>query len=198
MSRHFLEMHGVDISGKWLPRRARETLRDLPACPHASGSKAGVWPHFEDDSLDFIYSLRVLPAYFGPRATVVDFLLDAHRVRRDPGAWRGWNSRASRARRSPLARAFLNSPDDASVYALALEGVSTSSVWTTWRKRAKGWSHKQGRPVKRLRRVPIIRRITNASIFRAGRAFAPTVRARSLCAWRRIFRRMPGIGSFAR
>src|SRR5580693_3045069 len=57
MSRHFLEIHGVDVSDEMIAL-AREKLRDLPnAHPHVTDGAS--LAQFPDDSFSFVYSYAV-------------------------------------------------------------------------------------------------------------------------------------------
>ena len=79
MSRHFLEIHGVDVASE-LIRQARENLQDLPnARPHEIRGTS--LEDFADQSFDFIYSFDLFP-HIPSRELVVAFLREIHRVMR--------------------------------------------------------------------------------------------------------------------
>src|SRR5580658_11040079 len=76
MSRHFVEIHGVDVSDEMIGL-AREKLRDLPnAYPHlTSGASLA---EFEDDSFEFVYSYAVFQ-HIPAREVIVSYLREIHR-----------------------------------------------------------------------------------------------------------------------
>ena len=85
MSRHFGEIHGVDVSDEMI-RLAAERLRDTPnAHPH-HGSGAGL-EFFSDNCFDFVYSYAVFQ-HIPSRDVVFRYLAEAHRVLRPGGVLR--------------------------------------------------------------------------------------------------------------
>jgi SAM-dependent methyltransferase len=144
LSRRFGEIHGVDVSDEMI-RMARENLAAISHA-HAHASSGADLAAFADESFDFVYSYAVFQ-HIPDREVVFSYLREAHRVMK-PGA---------------ILRAQFNGlPDTARVYdtwsgaripahevarfaldhdfqLLALEGVSTQYLWTTWRKRPGGW-----------------------------------------------------------
>jgi ubiquinone/menaquinone biosynthesis C-methylase UbiE len=166
MSRHFVEIHGVDVSDEMIAL-AKEKLRDIPnAFPHhGDGSTL---PQFEDNYFDFIYSYAVFQ-HIPTRDVVFQYLREIRRVLKPGGLVRlQFNGlpRSSDGDYDTWAGARFSSTDimeftqfhDFQI--LALEGVSTQYMWTTWRKHPQGWQAAQ------QDRVPDatvrIRRITNA------------------------------------
>ena len=170
LGRHFLEIHGVDISED-LIAQARERLRDLPtAVLHPAGA-AGL-AELADGSFDFVYSCDFFP-HLPARELVLDFLRETHRVLRPGGLARIECRGAAQSASDRWTSAGFTSQDllefaqahDFQV--LALEGVSTQSMWTTWRKQASGWQQTLPTKIEALgdARPVAIRRITNASSF---------------------------------
>jgi hypothetical protein len=162
LSRHFLEIHGVDISGK-LVGEARENLRDTPqARLHLSQGKG--LADFGDESLDFIYSYDFFK-HIPNREVALDFLRESHRVLQPGGLARLEFAGVSGGHFS--SRELLEFAQAHDFQVLALEGVSTASMWTTWRKRPSGWSEGLASNLEGSgdARPAIIRRITNASSF---------------------------------
>jgi len=165
MSRHFAEIHGVDVSDEMIAL-AREKLRDIPnAFPHVS-SGADL-EEFPAESVGFVYSYAVFQ-HIPSRDVVYRYLSEIRRVLipgglahlqfnglpRDPfseGSLNTWTG----VRFSP--QEILEFTQDHNFQLLALEGASTQYMWTTWRKRPPG----QAAPAH----IPpaLIRRITNAS-----------------------------------
>lgn len=139
MSRHFGEIHGVDIS-EAMVEKARQTLAMVPhAHPHhAPNSNLEA---FADDSFDFVYSYAVFQ-HIPSREVVLGYLSEAWRVLKPGGiarcqlnglpktakqydTWSGVRISAEELRQFAAERGFL---------LLALEGVDTQYMWTTLRK----------------------------------------------------------------
>ena len=171
MARHFVEIHGVDVSDEMIAL-AKDKLRDIPnAFPHhGDGSTL---PQFADDSFDFIYSYAVFQ-HIPTREVVYQYLREIRRVLKPGGLVRlqfnGLPS-GSDGDYDTWAGARFSSTDimeftqfhDFQV--LALEGVSTQYMWTTWRKHPQGWqAAQQDREAdSTVRKTKVrIRRITNA------------------------------------
>ncbi|HYK59128.1 MAG TPA: class I SAM-dependent methyltransferase [Bryobacteraceae bacterium] len=165
MSRHFAEVHGVDVSDEMIAL-ACEKLRDTPnAFPHVSNGAS--LEQFGDGSFGFVYSYAVFQ-HIPSREVVYQYLREIRRVLipgglahlqfnglpRDPiseGSYNTWTG----ARFS--AEEILQFTRDNDFQMLALEGASTQYMWTTWRKR----------PMQQLALPAVppaaVRRITNAS-----------------------------------
>jgi ubiquinone/menaquinone biosynthesis C-methylase UbiE len=168
MSRHFAEIHGVDVSDEMIAL-AKEKLRDIPnAFPHVGdGSRL---PMFADESIDFVYSYAVFQ-HIPSREVVLEYWREIRRVLK-PGGWarlqinglprmadEEYTTWAGARFTSQEILEFTRSRD---LQVLALEGASTQYMWTTWRKRPAGWQAAQDArafPADAVR----IRRITNAS-----------------------------------
>jgi SAM-dependent methyltransferase len=167
LSRHFAEIHGVDVSDEMIAL-AREKLRDIPnARPHVS-SGVGL-NEFPDDSFGFIYSYAVFQ-HIPSRDVVYSYLREIRRVLvpgglvhlQFNGLPRGNDSDSicntwAGARFSSEEILDVTRRHDFQV--LALEGARTQYMWTTWRKQPTGWRASLGNPGARSR----IRQITNAS-----------------------------------
>ena len=144
LSRHFGEIHGVDVSDEMIAR-ARANLRGIPhAHPHHT-SGADLAP-FADESFDFVYSYAVFQ-HIPSRDVVMQYLREARRVLKPGGILRaqinGLDQTAARydtwsGVRIPAEEvaAFAREND---MQLLALEGARTQYMWTTMRKRAPGW-----------------------------------------------------------
>ncbi len=178
MSRHFLEIHGVDVSDEMIAL-AREKLRDVPnAHPHATDGAS--LAQFADDTFDFIYSYAVFQ-HIPSREVVLQYLREIHRVLKVGGlaplhfnglprtadsessynTWSGARFTAGELLEFAAFRDF---------QVLALENASTQYMWTTWRKRPSGWNEELERQrfeenpeALPARPAARIRRITNAS-----------------------------------
>lgn len=162
LSRHFGEIHGVDVSDEMIAR-ARKNLASIPhAHPHhTNGADLAA---FADDSFDFVYSYAVFQ-HIPSREVVFNYLNEARRVLKNGGILRAqingldddvryydtWSG--VRIAASEIASFAL----EKDMQLLALEGARTQYMWTTMRKRSAGWwqspSHGRTR----------IRHITNAN-----------------------------------
>ena len=170
MSRHFVEIHGVDVSGEMIAL-ARERLQDVPhAYPHVT--EGASLSQFEGESFDFVYSYAVFQ-HIPSREVVLQYLREIERVLSVGGLARlQFNGLPqTQAAADTWAGARFASQDllefaqmhDFQV--LALEGVSTQYMWTTWRKQAPGWSASLESKIEAGESPSgvLIRRITNAS-----------------------------------
>ena len=139
MSRHFGEIHGIDVSDEMVAR-AREKLRDIPHAHahHASGSDLALFPanHF-----DFVYSYAVFQ-HIPSREVVFSYLRETVRVLKPGGVarlhinglpktakayttWEGVRIGAEEI------HAFTR---EHGVRLLSLTGLETQYMWTTWQK----------------------------------------------------------------
>jgi hypothetical protein len=153
MSRRFGEIHGIDVADEMIAR-AREKLRGVPHAfaHHASGSDLSM---FSDDYFDFVYSYAVFQHI--PSAEVVfSYLRETVRVLRPGGvahlqinglpktskAYTTWEGvRVG----SEEVRAFTR---EHGVRLLALTGVDTQYMWTTWQKAVEEerWADRKSAP----------------------------------------------------
>jgi SAM-dependent methyltransferase len=167
MSRHFAEIHGVDVSDEMV-RLATERLRDTPnAHPH-HGSGAGL-ELFRDDHFDFVYSYAVFQ-HIPSRDVVFRYLAEAHRVLKPGGALRcQLNGLPPHARKYDTWSGVRVTPGEIAQFAretgfqlLALDPIWTQYMWVTCRKRG-GETPRAAGPAR-------IRNLTNAI---TGEAAAP-------------------------
>ena len=175
MSRHFTEIHGVDVSDEMIAL-AREKLRDVPnAHPHATdGASLAIFP---DESFDFVYSYAVFQ-HIPSRDVVLEYLREVRRVLKVGGLARlqlnglprgvgeSYDTWAGARFSTGEIMEFAAAND---LQMLALEGASTQYMWTTWRKRPPGWSAAQDDKAQEenpftgdSQAIARIRRITNA------------------------------------
>ncbi len=166
MSRHFVEIHGVDVSDEMIAL-AKQKLADIPnAHPHATDGAS--LRQFEDESFDFVYSYAVFQ-HIPSRDVVFEYLRETHRVLKTGGlarlqfnglprvddrfdTWSGARISSSEVLEFARTRDF---------QVLALEGVSTQYMWTTWRKQPQGWF--AALDDREIQAEVKIRRITNAN-----------------------------------
>jgi hypothetical protein len=144
LSRHFREIHGVDVSDAMI-RLARERLRDTPnAFPHLnSGADLSMFPR---EGFQFVYSYAVFQ-HIPSRDVVFQYLIEARRVLQMGGilhcqinglppepkpedTWSGVRISAEEVRQFTLDHDF---------QLLGLEQARTQYMWLTARKRPPGW-----------------------------------------------------------
>jgi ubiquinone/menaquinone biosynthesis C-methylase UbiE len=166
LSRHFAQIHGVDVSDEMIAL-AREKLSDIPnAFPQVTDGAS--LAQFADESFDFVYSYAVFQ-HIPSRDVVFSYLHEARRVMKTGGLallqFNGLVNRRSEidtwdgVRFSSTELLEFASQNDFQV--LALEGVGTQYMWTSWRKQPRGWQRQQE---ERSEDVTVhIRRITNAN-----------------------------------
>lgn len=168
ISRHFVEIHGVDVADEMIAL-AKEKLRDVPnAFPHATDGSS--LARFEDESFDFVYSYAVFQ-HIPSRDVVFEYLRETHRVMK-PGAIARFQF-SGLARNDAVADTWSGARFSSSevlefarmhdFQALALEGVGTQYMWTTWRKQPRGWFEKNELKGLEAGETVGIRRITNAN-----------------------------------
>lgn len=150
LSRHFAEIHGVDVSEEMI-RLAMERLRATPnAHPHAtSGADLALFPggHF-----DFVYSYAVFQ-HIPSRDVVFNYLREARRVLKPGGILRCQiNGLPPHARQYDTWSGVRISPGEIAGFArehdfqlLALEQVWTQYMWVTLRKMPPGWTESLGK-----------------------------------------------------
>lgn len=167
MSRHFAEIHGVDVSDEMIAL-ACERLRDTPNA-HLHVSDGASLSLFADEAFDFVYSYAVFQ-HVPSRDVIAGYMRETCRVLKTGGLARlqfnGMPARGGEAL-DTWSGARLTSSDILEftqmrdIQLLALEGTGTQYMWTTWRKHANGWQAEQDQ-----REFPgntsSIRRITNA------------------------------------
>jgi SAM-dependent methyltransferase len=165
LSRHFKEIHGVDVSDEMI-RLAQERLRDTPNAHahHTSGSDLAQFP---DDKFDFVYSFAVFQ-HIPSRDVVFNYLRESRRVLKPGGILRcQLNGLPAHARQYDTWSGVRIAPDEITSFALeqdlqllVLEQIWTQYMWITCRKRPAGW----GRSLESRKVEPVaaIRNITNA------------------------------------
>ncbi len=141
MSRHFGEIHGVDVSDEMV-QQARDKLQDIPHAHahHASGSDLALFPA---DHFDFVYSYAVFQHI--PSAEVVfSYLRETIRVLKPGGFARLQINGLPRSARAYTTWEGVRIGGDEvrefarvnGVQLLSLTGVDTQYMWTTWQKPA--------------------------------------------------------------
>jgi ubiquinone/menaquinone biosynthesis C-methylase UbiE len=185
MSRHFLEIHGVDVAADAI-RQARENLQDVPHA-HPREIHGTSLEDFAGQSFDFVYSFALFP-YIPSQELVLAFLREIHRVLRPGGLARlQFNGSAGQSGAAFSSHELLEFAQSNDFQVLALDGVSTQSMWTTWRKQPAGWSAGLEQQIAALGdTLPVkINKITNAYSFEPvapcrGRFAVISIRAENL------------------
>jgi SAM-dependent methyltransferase len=145
MSRHFGEIHGVDISEEMITL-AGERLRSISnARLHVT--QASDLSMFGDDSFDFAYSYTVFQ-HIPSRDVVLNYLRESRRVLK-PGGILCCQLRGTPPLKTELERELETwtgchfSRDEMLAFArehdfqlVAISGLETQYMWTTWRKPA--------------------------------------------------------------
>jgi SAM-dependent methyltransferase len=143
MSRHFGEIHGVDISDEMI-RLAGEQLKDIPHA-HAHVTPDSTLSMFADGSFDFVYSYIVFQ-HIPDREVVLNYLREAGRVLKPGGILRcqlrGERPPDSEMRGEPATwTGCYFSSDEVAAFArehhlqlVAVSGVQTQYMWVTLRK----------------------------------------------------------------
>jgi ubiquinone/menaquinone biosynthesis C-methylase UbiE len=139
MSRHFGEIHGIDVSDEMIAR-ACEKLRGISHAHahHTSGSDLSLFPA---EYFDFIYSYAVLQ-HIPSAEVVMSYLRETVRVLRPGGLARLQINGLPKTSRAYTTwegvrigadeiRAFTQ---EQGVRLLSLTGVDTQYMWTTWQK----------------------------------------------------------------
>ena len=141
MSRHFGEIHGIDVSDEMIAQ-AIEKLRDIPSA-HAHRASGSDLAQFPSGHFDFVYSYAVFQHI--PSAEVVfSYLRETIRVLKPGGfarlqinglpktaraytTWEGVRIGAAEIHRFTR---------DHGIRLLSLTGVDTQYMWTSWQKPA--------------------------------------------------------------
>lgn len=166
LSRHFAEIHGVDVSDEMIAL-ARDRLRDTPnAYPHLNDGDS--LREFADETFDFVYSYAVFQ-HLPTREVIIAYIREIQRVLKIGGLARlqfnGMPAREDAFDTWSGARItsseILEITQRHDIQVLAIEGAGTQYMWTTWRKQPQGWQAEQDR-----RQFPEgasrIRRVTNS------------------------------------
>lgn len=156
MSARCGEIHGVDVSDEMVVR-ARRNLAGIPHA-HAHVGTGSTLAQFADDSFDFVYSYAVFQ-HIPSRDVVFSYLREAVRVLKQGGIARlqinglpqdsdGYTTWSGVRISGEEIRQFAK---EQGLQLLALEGLNTQYMWTTWRKT----------PAAAPVTAPLIVRVTN-------------------------------------
>lgn len=144
MSRHFAEIHGVDVSNEMI-RLATQNLSRFPSA-HVHHTQGSDLAPLASDYFDFVYSYAVFQ-HIPSREVVFEYLAEARRVLKGGGILCCQiNGLPDTAQRYTTWSGVRISGEELRDFArqhdfqlLRLEGVGTQYMWTTWRKQPAGW-----------------------------------------------------------
>ena len=167
LSRHFREIHGVDVSAEMV-RLAERNLAGVPHA-HVHVSDGTNLAGFADDWFDFVYSFAVFQ-HIPSREVVLNYLKETRRVLKTGGIARlQFNGLAEGSGRYDTWGGVRFKTNEIAEFALAqdlqllaLEGAGTQYVWGTFCKRAAGWREALQRADGEATNTAI-RRVTSAS-----------------------------------
>jgi SAM-dependent methyltransferase len=173
LSRHFGEIHGVDVSDEMI-RLAQDRLRGTPNAHahHSSGSDLAMFP---GDKFDFVYSYAVFQ-HIPSREVVFNYLREARRVLKTGGILRcQMNGLPPHAKQYDTWSGVRITEDEILAFTreqdfqlLVVEQIWTQYMWITCRKRPAGWI--AGMAGRRVEPSAAIGRVSNAL---TGEAVAP-------------------------
>lgn len=159
LSRHFGEIHGVDVSDEMI-RLARERLADIPHA-HFHATNGASLAQFANDSFDFIYSYAVFQ-HIPSRDVVLEYMRETARVLKPGGVFHGQFNGLPHSGDLNTWSGIVFSADDIRAFTreqglllLNLDGEHTQYMWTTWSKPLPAPPISEGL-------APGIRRIVNA------------------------------------
>ena len=137
LSRHFGEIHGVDVSDEMI-RLARERLAHIPHA-HVHATNGASLAQFADESFEFVYSYAVFQ-HIPSRDVVLEYMREIRRVLKPGGMFRGQFNGLAHSGDPNTWSGVVFSADDIRAFTrenglqlLDLEGEHTQYMWTTWR-----------------------------------------------------------------
>jgi ubiquinone/menaquinone biosynthesis C-methylase UbiE len=158
LSRHFGEIHGVDVSDEMI-RLARERLADTPHA-HFHATDGASLGQFADESFEFVYSYAVFQ-HIPSRDVVLEYMREIRRVLKPGGIFHGqFNGLANASDTNTWSGVVFSAPDiraftrENGLQLLNLDGEHTQYMWTTWALTAGSVRSTESLPTH-------IRRITN-------------------------------------
>lgn len=170
MSAHFQEIHGIDISDEMVGR-ARANLARVPHA-HVHHAEQSDLRAFADNYFDFVYSYAVFQ-HIPSGDVVFGYLREVARVLAPGGiAHLQLNGLAKTAQTYTTWSGFRISAEEVRSFAaenglhlLALDGVGTQYMWTTWRKGAPVRIRGIGNSHTGEHAVPASGRLASASLW---------------------------------
>lgn len=166
LSRHFDEIHGVDVSNEMV-LLARKNLASISHAHVHEGDGVSLTT-FDSEFFDFVYSYAVFQ-HIPSREIVSNYLVETKRVLKTGGIARLHFSGLPEAsgRYDTWSGVRLGADEikafalDLDLQLLALEGAGTQYMWSTLRKRSPGW-REASRSDDDLRVTTILRCVTNS------------------------------------
>jgi SAM-dependent methyltransferase len=138
LSRHFGEIHGVDVSDEMI-KLARQRLSDIPHA-HFHATNGASLGQFADDSFDFVYSYAVFQ-HIPSRDVVLEYMREICRVLKPGGVFHGqFNGLPHAGDPNTWSGVFFSAADihaftrEHGIRLLNLTGVDTQYMWTTWQR----------------------------------------------------------------
>jgi SAM-dependent methyltransferase len=177
LSRHFGEIHGVDVSDEMI-HLGRKRLSDIPHA-HLHATNGASLALFADESFEFVYSYAVFQ-HIPSRDVVLEYMREIRRVLKPGGIFHGQFNGVAHAGDTDTWSGVVFSAADIREFTrqnglqlLNLNGEHTQYMWTTWKKALGSGAVGETLP-------GAIRRITNAhtgepAIPQAGRHAAISV-----------------------
>jgi ubiquinone/menaquinone biosynthesis C-methylase UbiE len=149
LSASFQEIHGIDVSDRMI-RLAERNLEGIEHAQVRTTSGADLSP-FASQHFDFVYSYAVFQ-HIPSRDVVLQYLREAVRVLKTGGILTcQLNGRQESSSRATTwhgvhisAETVLNLARELDCQVMALGGVDTQYMCTTWRKRTPGWRNTAG------------------------------------------------------
>jgi len=137
MSRHFGEIHGVDVSDEMI-RLGRERLAHIPHA-HLHATSGASLNLFADESFDFIYSYAVFQ-HIPSHEVVLEYMREIRRVLQPGGIFLGqFNGMAPPGEATTWSGVAFSADDirrftrENGLQLLELVGENTQYMWTSWR-----------------------------------------------------------------
>jgi SAM-dependent methyltransferase len=159
LSRHFGEIHGVDVADEMI-RLAGARLAGIPHAHTHVASGLGL-PMFASESFDIVYSYAVYQ-HIPSREVVLEYMRETERVLKPGGVFRGqFNSLPPTPDPNTWSGVSFSEAEireftrEQKLQLLAIEGAETQYMWTTWRKPLRSQPVSGG--------STMLRRITNAN-----------------------------------
>jgi ubiquinone/menaquinone biosynthesis C-methylase UbiE len=138
LSRHFGEIHGIDVSDEMIGL-ARQRLAGIPHA-HFHATNGASLDKFANESFEFIYSYAVFQ-HIPSRDVVLEYMREISRVLKPEGIFHGqFNGLPHSADPNTWSGVVFSAADiraftrENGLQLLHLDGEHTQYMWTTWKK----------------------------------------------------------------